>query len=151
MDERVRAAYVYGSAAPQTKQHISAPERHKEVHHQAIRRNRERVAHMNFGTAAILASAVIFVAGMLCSYLEIQADVTARAKHITVLESTYNELKLANDEKYNRINSSIDLDQIRAVAIGELGMTYAKEGQIVKIHDTAQDYVYQVSDLPEAE
>ncbi len=149
MEERRRAAYVYGSAAP--KVNDARPERVKEVHHQAIRRNRERVNHMNLGMAMILASAVIMVAAMLCSYIELQADVTARAKHITKLESQYNEMKLANDEKYNRINSSIDLDQIRAVAIGELGMTYAKEGQIVKIHDASQDYVYQVADLPEGD
>ena len=40
-------------------------------------------------------------------------------------------MKLSNDEDYSRAASSVDLEEIRRVAIGELGMRYAKEGQIV--------------------
>ena len=63
------------------------------------------------------------------------------------MEARYNNLKLANDEEYYRIISSVDIEHVRAVAIGELGMSYAKEGQIVNIGDSETDYVRQTADL----
>ena len=54
-------------------------------------------------------------------------------------------MKLANDEEYNRIISSIDLEEIKRIAIGELGMTYAQEGQIVLYVNEDNDYMRQVT------
>ena len=54
-------------------------------------------------------------------------------------------MKLANDEEYSRITSSIDLEEIKRIAIGELGMTYAKEGQIITYDSVENDYMRQVS------
>ena len=83
------------------------------------------------------------------AYLEgsLQSDITNQVDAISEMESRYNNLKLANDEEYNRINSSLDLEQIKAVAIGELGMTYAREGQIVNVEDSETDYVRQTEAL----
>ena len=63
------------------------------------------------------------------------------------MEAEYNRLKLANDEEYNRISSSVDLEKVRAIAIGELGMVYAQDGQIIHIDNTETDYVHQTDDL----
>ena len=43
--------------------------------------------------------------------------------------------------------SRLDLEQIKAVAIGELGMTYAREGQIISVEDSETDYVRQTEAL----
>ena len=48
------------------------------------------------------------------------------------MESTLNSLKVSNDEEYSRIESSVDLDEIRRIAITELGMTYRIKNQIVR-------------------
>ena len=45
-----------------------------------------------------------------------------------------------------RIESAIDLEEIKRVAIAELGMTYPKEGQIVTYGSVDYDYVRKVSD-----
>jgi hypothetical protein len=55
-------------------------------------------------------------------------------------------MQLANDEDYNRIISSVDLEEIRKIAIGELGMTYAKEGQIITYENAGNDYMRRVSE-----
>jgi len=59
-----------------------------------------------------------------------------------------NDLKLANDEEYSRITSSIDIEEIKRIAIGELGMNYALEGQIVTYTNECSDYVKQVAEIP---
>ena len=60
-------------------------------------------------------------------------------------------LRNAKDEEYARITRNINLEEIKATAIGEYGMSYARDGQIIVVEDTRSDYVYQVSDLPEDE
>ena len=56
-----------------------------------------------------------------------------------------NTLKLSNDEEYSRITRSIDLEEIKRIAIGELGMTYAQEGQIVLYDNAGTDYMRSVN------
>ena len=102
---------------------------------------------MNPGYVLFLSVALVFAVVTLCGYINLQSDITNQVNAISEMESRYNNLKLTNDEEYNRINSSIDLEQIKAVAIGELGMTYAREGQIISVEDAETDYVRQTQPL----
>ena len=54
-------------------------------------------------------------------------------------------MKIANDEAYSRITGNIDLEEIKRIAIGELGMTYAQEGQIITYSNVGNDYMRQVT------
>ena len=69
-------------------------------------------------------------------------------EYISKLEKELNDLKLANDEEYTRITSSVDLEEIRRIAIQELGMQYAEEGQIISFASESNDYVKQLADIP---
>ena len=55
----------------------------------------------------------------------------------------------ANDATYSRINSNMDLEEIRDKAINELGMVYAREGQIETFTSENGDYVRQLSQIGE--
>jgi hypothetical protein len=68
---------------------------------------------------------------------------------ISSLESELNDKRLANDETYNKIMSSVDLEEIKRIAVNELGMKYAKEGQVIEYTGEGNDYVRQYSDIPE--
>ena len=143
-----KIAYLEGSAARELEEGMDVRNmpRKKRLSNRA-RKNRERASHMNLGYMLFLSAAMALVIVMLYGYLNLQADIQNRVESISAMESRYNNLKLANDEEYNRINSSIDLEQIKAVAIGELGMTYAREGQIVIVEDAGTDYVRQTDSL----
>ena len=58
-------------------------------------------------------------------------------------------MRLSNDEQLARIESAVDIEKVKQIAIEELGMTYAKEGQVVTISGEGSDYVRQLADLPE--
>ena len=62
---------------------------------------------------------------------------------VSRMESELNSLKLANDEEYSRITSNINLEEIKRIAIGELGMTYAAEGQVIPYESNSNDYMRQ--------
>lgn len=148
-DRRIQdRSYVYGNTARQldVRRAIREPE-HRENH--AVRRNREKAAHMNLGYVLFLATALIAAGVILIGYIRLQSELTNSIKHISVLESQLNDLRLSNDEEYSRIESSVNLDEIKRIAIEELGMTYPSEGQIVTYSAEGSDYVRQIADIPE--
>lgn len=114
-----------------------------------VRKNREKAKHMSIGSVLSMALAMVAAAFILTRYLGLQADITNSIKHIAALESQLNELKLDNDENYSRITSDINLEEVKRVAIQELGMTYAKEGQIITFNGEGSDYVRQTGDIPD--
>ena len=97
---------------------------------------------MVFLVGALVVSAIV-----LMSYISLQSDVIIATRKVASLESELNNLKLSNDEDYARAASSVDLEQIRSVAIGELGMKYAKEGQIINVSGEGNDYVRQLAEI----
>lgn len=119
----------------------------KKLSHTA-RKNRDKAAYMNLGYVMFLAAAVTAMGFICIQYLQLQADITGRVKNIAKLESTLNDLKLANDEEYARIMGSVDLEEIKRVAMEELGMKYASESQIVTYSGDSSDYVRQYRDIP---
>ena len=140
------AAYMYDNTARQldiVRQMQEAPK--KQLSHET-RKNRDKATHMNVRYVLFLAAALCVCAMMLMHYVELQSDLTSRVKEISDLERQLNNLQLSNEEDYNRVVSSIDLEEIRKVAIGELGMTYAKEGQIIKYEKAGSDYMRKVSE-----
>lgn len=104
---------------------------------------------MSFGYVLFLSFALLATGWILVGYIRLQSDITNSIKHIASLENELNDLKLANDEEYNRITSSIDLEEVRRIAIQELGMQYAEEGQIVVFESENNDYVKQVAPIPD--
>ena len=120
----------------------------KKISH-ATRKNRDRAMYMNFGYVLFLSAALVIAGIVLIGYLKTQAELTVSIKHVASLESELNDIRLSNDEKLERINSSINLEEIKRIAVEELGMSYAKEGQVVKISGEGSDYVRQLKELPD--
>lgn len=113
----------------------------------STRKNRDKALSMNLGYVLFLIAALVSAAVILIGYIKIQSELTITLRNISVLESELNNLKLSNDEDYSRAASSVDLEEIRRVAIGELGMRYAKEGQIITISGEGSDYVRQLEEF----
>ncbi|MGN0308455.1 MAG: cell division protein FtsL [Lachnospiraceae bacterium] len=118
----------------------------KKLSH-STRKNRDKALYMNLGYLLFLVTALASAAFVLLGYLKLQSEYTLTVKHIASLESELNNLKLSNEEEYNRAISSVDLEEIRRVAIGELGMRYAKEGQIINVTGEGSDYVRQLAEI----
>lgn len=113
-----------------------------------VRKNRERAKHMSPGYVLFLGAALMAAGIILVYYIGLQSDITNSVKNIASLERQLNDLKVANEEDYSRINSSVDLEEIRRIAIQELGMQYAKEGQIISFASENSDYVKQMAEIP---
>lgn len=141
--------YIQGSAVRRLDVTKEIERKPKKKLSNTARKNREKAEHMSPGYVLFLSLALIATGFILVSYIRLQSDITNRIDHISALERELNDLRLANDEEYNRITSSIDLEEVRRIAVQELGMRYAEEGQIVSFTSENNDYVKQLSLIPE--
>lgn len=164
---RNRSTYVYGAALPKSNAlPVEEPERRvrkqagpqpvgpgrrpdrrtKEIQDPEIVRRRNKARRMSFGYALFLTVALCASAYILVNFIQLQSTLITTTKTVAAKERELNTIRLKNDEEYNRIINSIDLEEIKRTAIGELGMVYAKEGQIVYFANESKDYMRQTSD-----
>lgn len=112
-------------------------------------RNRQKA--MSMGRGFVFFLAVISVAVLFCcvNYLQLRADITGRIKNVAVLESELSELREENNAYESQVNSSVDLNRIKKIAIGRLGMNYPGEEQKKTYSMSNNSYVRQYQDVPE--
>ena len=108
---------------------------------------RARALQMNFGYVLFLTIAAVISVMVCVNYLKLQFSYTTLQKTSTRLETQLSSMKLSNDTEYNRIVSSVDLEEIRDRAIGSLGMVYKTSDQVVTYEVPDRDYVRQFRDV----
>ena len=142
--------YIEGSAV-RNLHAASARKEHDRPLYQIRSGHRIRVkaVPMNKGYIAVAVVAFVIVCSVLMGYVNLQSNITNPITTISRLESQLYEMKLANDETYTKIMSSVDLEEIKRIAVNELGMKYAKEGQVVEYTGEGNDYVRQYGAVPE--
>ncbi len=146
MEKRRRTGmYVYGNTARDLNIQRQLEEEPRKKLSTEARKNRDRAHHMSLGYVVFLMAALGVCAIILINYVQLQSELTNKTREVARLEQQLNMLKVDNDETYNRIISSIDLEEVRQIAIGELGMTYAGEGQIITYSSTGNDYMRHVT------
>ena len=122
--------FVQGTAvrkeAPVQRPYVR-PEEHKV---QAKRPARRRVSLPVAASAMLALFSFAICAYMMVSYVRLRSELTEMNRSVTAKRSELSSMISHNDAEYNRIMASVDLSEIEAVARGELGMTYASEGQI---------------------
>ena len=96
-----------------------------------------------FLTMAVLVIGVISVL-----YIRIQADLTERMHNISRLESQLSDVMIENEATRKRIETSVDLNHVKDVAVNQLGMVYASPDQIMYYEVSDDDYMNQYSDIP---
>lgn len=146
--EYQRRTYVEGNTARSldTVRELQQPVRRTDRN---VRRNQEKSRYMNLPYVLFLTAAMVITGIMLIGYLQTQSNLTVSIKKVAALESQLNDMRLSNDEQLERINTSLDMEEIKRIAIEELGMTYAKEGQVVTVSGEGSDYVRQLVAMPE--
>lgn len=145
---RQNAYYVQGSTVRKIRPDRENTQHPKKKVNNSVRKNRDRAKNMNAGYVLFLGMALVATGIILVYYIGLQSDITNSVKHISTLESQLNDLKVENEENYSRISSSVDLEEIRRIAIQELGMQYAQEGQIISFASENNDYVKQMAEIP---
>lgn len=136
------------------KVNVAAPERRERVDGPVAvphRRRRQERDTLSIPYCIFLAVACVLTLTLGAYYLQQQALSTSSQKKIASLESELAELKKTNADDLNRIETSVNLEEIRDIAINELGMVYATEENVVLYKNTRQNYVSQYEEVPQEE
>ena len=141
------ATYISGNVV--RKEAVTAPkkEQQREVSNR-VRTNRSKALHMNRGYVTFLAVAAVVTLFVCVQYLQLQSDITSRSKQITALQRELSEAREANTTKYNAIMNTMNLEEIRDIAMNEFGMVYADDNQIVKYQSPTGKTVIQYANIP---
>ncbi len=122
--------------------------------HQVLReiegeKKRQKKMNMGFLYVTVLLAAFVLLCQSLISYIKLQSEINASVDRISVYEQRLNNLTLANDDEYSKMVNAIDLDEVKRIAVEELGMVYADESQIITYDRENSDYVRQLKDIPD--
>lgn len=112
-----------------------------------IRQKKQRSNVMNLPYLLFLTVALVVSSYTLIHYIQLRSEVTYAIRVNSNLESELNSVRMSNDEAKKKIDSEIDLDEIKEIATKKLGMVYAKEGQVITYSGEGNDYVKQSAKL----
>lgn len=112
------------------------------------RRNREKALRMNVPYVSFLTAVSVATVFVCVNFLQLQSEGLSYRNQIASLESQLTELKLANDNAYEEAVSSINMEEVKKIAVNDLGMTYADEGQIITYSNQEGDYIRQYAEIP---
>lgn len=153
-----RSMYVYGNTVVKPD-YVPQPKRHKQPEKdpgnskrrsRQVRQNQRRELRVGKRYVFFLSVAAVLALIICVNYVQLQSQITSRSKHITALQEELADMKEENTTKYNSIVDSVNLDQIKQKAEGELGMVPADESQIVEYDSPSEDYVKQYEEIPES-
>ena len=114
-------------------------------------RNREKAMSMNRGFVIFLTAVSVAVLFMCVHYLQLKWDLTAQMKTVAALEAQLSELKEENDAYESQVTTNVDLNAIKKIAIGRLGMRYPTDDQKMTYETSKNSYVRQYQDIPDSE
>lgn len=139
---RRQQRYVYTATTDELIREMNSKPR---ILSNETRHNREKAKHMNIGYVLFLVAALFLCAMVLINYIQSQAELTAKISEIFQLEKELNTIKRSNDEEIERLESSMNLEEIKRRAIIELGMVCANENQVIIYQSLNHDYMRKIN------
>lgn len=144
------ASYVYGNVvrkpSPTTQKQVGQS---RHVNKRAKARRRQPM-HANRGYVMFLAVAAVVALFACVQYLQLQSNITNRSHQITSLQQELADVKEENTTRYNAIMNTMNLEEIRRIAMDELGMVPAQADQIVKYQSPKGSSMVQYAGIPKS-
>lgn len=126
------------------------PPRKNKNKRQSVPASLDRALAFNLKyTIFVVASVCIMIAACIVM-LYMETRVNEQKRNINGLEAQLEEAQTDNAAYKSSIESMYTIDEIYDVATNELGMVYARSGQIIYYESANEDYVKQYRDVPEA-
>lgn len=84
------------------------------------------------------------------NYLQLKSELTGKIKTVASLETELSQIKEDNNAYESQVTSDVDLNTIKKLAIGRLGMNYPKDDQKKTYTMPSNSYVRQYQEVPES-
>lgn len=142
-----RTEYIYGNAVRKTApvRVNPTPERRGPVpveHNPG--KNKQGIGLLYIAFLTVMLGILV---GSFLYYVRLNSQITALSDRVSIAQQKLDNLTLENDDEYSKMINTIDYDEIRRVAIEDLGMVYPSEDQIITYTLENSDYVRQFNNL----
>lgn len=144
------ASYVYGNVVRKPHSSAQNPSMQKKQEHGHAVARRKSPMHANKGYVMFLAVAAVIALFACVQYLQLQSKIINRSHQITSLQQELADIKEENTTRYNAIMNTMNLEEIRRIAMDELGMVPAQADQIVKYNSPKGSSFVQYSVIPKS-
>lgn len=152
---RGNSSYIYGNTVRKMQtqpvrreeREIRRQEPQKKRISKTTRRNRRKAKSINLFYVIFLAGAASLFVLTCANLIQLQTNITTTRSEVSSLKSQISELKTVNDDTYNKLISSVNLEEIKRVALEELGMVYSNKNQVIIYEGQDSDYVRQYKDV----
>lgn len=151
-----RQAYIEGNTVRQGQavpKQDPRPQKSREelererLRRRAAKRNQQKAMSMNRGYIVFLTAATVACFAVCAMFIHVQSDITARMADIASLETQITEVKADNTAAEKRLETTMNLDQVKAAAAG-MGLAYPSSEQIHYYTVENDDYMNQYGDIP---
>ena len=145
-------SYVYGNVvtapSPRPQPQVDQPLPKRKVDPQ-VKRNRRRAQSLSAGfTLYILAISAITV--IICVfYLQLHATNINRTNNVANLRNQLAEMTEQNNAAYHAILNSVNMEEIRLRAIGDMGMIHMGFAQVIEYQNPNSRYVVLHNEIPQ--
>ena len=123
-----------------------------ERNRRANRQNEQAVSHINAGvdflSMLFIAAAIICVAFFGARYLITSARTAELGRNLKEAKVTLDDMKKGNDAAYSNVDASVDMGEVYEKAVGEYGMVFPDENQVVMYDYHEEGYVRQYEAIP---
>ena len=119
----------------------------ERLRRRAAKRNQQKAMSMNPGYVAFLTVATMVCFAVCAMFIHVQSDITTRMADIASLETQIAETKAENTAAEKRLETTMNLDQVKAAAAA-MGLTYPGREQIQYYTVENDDYMNQYGDIP---
>lgn len=132
--------------APQRKTEYRTGAQRAQAQKRREQAERALAFDLRYTMFVVAAVAIMVVACVYMLYME--SRINTQQNNINSMTSQLEKLENENTAYAMSLNNMYTLDDIYDVASNELGMVYAKKGQIVYYESASEDYVKQYQDVP---
>lgn len=130
-----------------------ANDRRESIQHQAQKEQEKGLISLgrgvNFFGMVMLAGALLSTVYLCIDYLQLRAESTRLDKSIAALESELGMMLDANRAMTNSIASDVDLERIYQMAVGEMGMVFPNNNEVLVYDPADSGYVRQYARIPD--
>ncbi|MBP5489367.1 MAG: hypothetical protein J6Y10_02050 [Lachnospiraceae bacterium] len=153
---RRRQSVITDNLARQTAEPAYRPERERRP--VRVRRQAEQAAPligirkgMDFLACAMLMAGLLVIAVAVIRLSRVRAASLELDRELTRLNNEYVNLVRMNDEAEQEIARSVDLNRVYEVAVGQYGMVFPRDNEVITINVRSEGYVRQYDDVAAAE
>lgn len=136
-----------GSAALKEAEAYQAPQKKKKENRKPEPEQTLPVNNLSVYYTCFLALAAVCIVWGCVHYLQLRAEGIALHKEIVAMEAQLEAKTLENDNAYHNVMNSVDMEEIKRIAMEEYGMAIPRPDQVVEYTFPDMDYVWQFRDV----